>query len=78
MKKITILAVAALAISFASCKKARTCTCTYTETGSSTTDTRVTTYTKISKKAAMASCNDGTSYDSASASFVETRKCTLS
>lgn len=33
MKKITILAVAALAISFASCKKDRTCECTQTSNG---------------------------------------------
>lgn len=35
MKKITLLAVAALAISFASCKKDRTCSCTTTVTPAS-------------------------------------------
>lgn len=33
MKKITILAVAALAISFASCRKDRVCECTDTDNG---------------------------------------------
>ena len=55
-----------------------TCTCTYSYTGSSTTDTRVTTFTKVSKKAAEATCNDGTDYDSTTPSAVTTRKCTLS
>lgn len=72
MKKLTILAVAALAISFASCKKARTCTCTgtttYTEThtdstpaysaSGSSTDAFVST-TKLSKKAAKGICSSG-------------------
>ncbi len=60
MKKITILAVAALAISFASCKKERTCTCTTTNTstnGTVTTGTpRTTVYEKISKKDAQKQC----------------------
>ncbi len=51
MKKITLLAVAALAISFASCKKDRTCTCTGT-TGTSTTQT----YTKVKKGPAKDAC----------------------
>ena len=66
MKKITILAVAALAISFASCKKDRTCTCTdsttttvTTSSGSTTTtsnggDSR--TFSKVSKKAGRVYC----------------------
>lgn len=72
MKKLTILAVAALAISFASCKKARTCTCTVSETqvethtdstpsssySSTYTDAFVTT-TKLSKKAAKGVCASG-------------------
>lgn len=78
MKKITILAIAALAISFASCKKDRTCTCTYTQTGSTSTDTQVTTFTKVSKKAAAANCTSGTTYDTDYAAFPTTRACTLS
>ena len=78
MKKITILAVAALAISFASCKKDRTCTCTHTATGSSTSSTDVTTMKKISKGAAKAACTSGTSYDQSAASFIDTRDCKLS
>ncbi len=62
MKKITILAVAALAISFASCKKDRTCTCTTTTTitgvGSSTGTAAVTKHKKITKSAGKAVCHD--------------------
>lgn len=72
MKKLTILTVAALALSLASCKKARTCTCTgtttynethtdgtpaYTASGSSA-NAFVTT-TKLSKKAAKGTCASG-------------------
>lgn len=78
MKKITILAVAALAISFASCKKDRTCTCVISNSGSSNTSTDVTTMTKVSKKTGTANCTSGTTYDAASPGFVQTRKCTLS
>lgn len=78
MKKITILAVAALAISFASCKKDRVCTCTTTYTGSTTSSTDVTTMTKVSKGAAKANCTSGTSYDTSSAAFIQTRDCKLS
>ena len=50
MKKITILAVAALAISFASCKKERVCECVSSSDapGSTSTTTKV-TYTKAKK-----------------------------
>jgi hypothetical protein len=50
MKKITILAVAALAISFASCKKERVCECVSSSDapGSISTTTK-TTYTKAKK-----------------------------
>ncbi len=53
MKKITIIAVAALAVSFASCKKARTCTCT---DSSSSTYQSVTTYEKMSSSTANVVC----------------------
>lgn len=55
MKKLTILAVAALAISFASCKKDRVCTCTYTPT-SGTSSTEVTTYYKAKKHDVRGMC----------------------
>ena len=54
MKKITILAVAALAISFASCKKDRVCTCV--TTSSNGTYTYKTTYFKVKKKDARLFC----------------------
>ncbi|MDO9000728.1 MAG: hypothetical protein Q7W45_13250 [Bacteroidota bacterium] len=56
MKKITLLAVAVLAISFASCKKDRTCTCTSTSTptsGPSYTSTDEITVKKAKKKDAL-------------------------
>ena len=55
MKKITILAVAALAISFASCKKDRVCTCVTTPT-SGTSSTEVTTMYKVKKHDARQNC----------------------
>lgn len=53
MKKITLLAVAALAISFASCKKDYKCVCTSTS-GSVTVENTITA--KTSKKSATAWC----------------------
>lgn len=50
MKKITLLAVAFVAISFASCKKDRVCTCT-----SGSTADKI-TYTKARKSDARAAC----------------------
>jgi hypothetical protein len=50
MKKITILAVAALAISFASCKKERVCECvSSSDAPGSTSSTTKITYTKAKK-----------------------------
>lgn len=49
MKKLTILAVAALAISFASCKKDYTCECT--SSGGGATATASTTIKDTKKKA---------------------------
>lgn len=68
MKKITLLAVAALAISFASCKKDRTCTCTVTPVSSTTNGVASTsigsaiTWTQKSTKVTKtgAHCNSGT------------------
>lgn len=78
MKKTVFIAIVALAFSFASCKKDRTCTCTYTNAGSSNTDTQVTTFTKVTKKAARNNCTSGTSYDQSYPAGIQTRNCTLS
>lgn len=78
MKKITILAVAALAISFASCKKDRTCTCTSTTTytvGGSSTGSSVVKHKKISKGAGKAVCHDT---EQTGTGYTETTTCTLS
>lgn len=76
MKKITILAVAALAISFASCKKDYTCTCTHAVTGGGS-GTSTTVIKGVSKSQAKANClssddkdDDGTVY--------QTNTCSLS
>ncbi|MBI3520834.1 MAG: hypothetical protein HY062_15965 [Bacteroidetes bacterium] len=79
MKKITLLAVAFTALTFASCKKDRTCTCkttttseitNYTGGGSSTgsnfgTTEDKTVMTKVSKKTAKTNCvsNENTNTD---------------
>ena len=54
MKKITIIAIAFAAISFASCKKDRTCTCT--TSGPSGTYTEATTYYDVKKADARENC----------------------
>ncbi len=51
MKKIVIIAVAALAVSFASCKKEKTCTCT-----DPNGDKTVTSLDKVSSGDANAAC----------------------
>jgi hypothetical protein len=70
MKKITLLAVAFVALTAVSCKKDRTCTCTTTTTSTSSTSgsfsssysgpfnstENKTTLTKVSKKTAKANC----------------------
>lgn len=75
MKKITYLAVVALAFSFASCKKDYTCTCT--STGSTTPS--VTKIIGVSKKTAQANCVSKTG-TSTSGSYTSTydQTCTLS
>ena len=78
MKKTVFIAIVALAFSFASCKKDRTCTCVYNNAGSSSTDTQVTTYNKITKKSGNANCTSGTTYDQSNPSNFQTRTCTLS
>ena len=76
MKKITLIAIAFSAITFASCKKDYTCTCT--TSGSSTAS--VTKIIGVSKKAATANCvsttKTTTSNGSTGSAQVET--CTLS
>lgn len=62
MKKITILAVALLAISFASCKKEYTCACTttlsYTGGKDDYKDDAQAYSKKMSKKTAEAACDE--------------------
>ncbi|MDZ4665254.1 MAG: hypothetical protein SGJ15_10285 [Bacteroidota bacterium] len=77
MKKITFIAVLALACCFASCKKDRTCTCTYSKPWASSSDIQVTTYSKVTKKSALANCSSGTSYEPSDPSKVEVRSCSL-
>lgn len=76
MKKMTLLAVAFVAVSFASCKKDYTCTCT--SSGSSTAS--VTKIIGVSKKTATANCVSGTNVSTSStggsSTYVQT--CTLS
>ncbi len=59
MKKITLFAFAAVALSLASCKKDRTCECTYTQSGSTnvTSNTENITYTKARKSDAKYLCD---------------------
>jgi hypothetical protein len=63
MKKITLLAVAFVAISFASCKKYRTCECTFTDSNGQTETMSVTSTTKMTKKDAKAQCESSNSGD---------------
>lgn len=77
MKKITIIAIVLIATSFVACKKERACTCTYSNSGSSNTYTEITTYDKISKKSANATCTSGTVYDQSYPGDIQTRVCDL-
>jgi hypothetical protein len=90
MKKITLFAVAVIAISFASCKKDRTCTCTVTPVSSTdngvtqpigSSYTQVMKITKVTKKGAA--CNSGEqteTFTSGSHTYVDVIKadCKLS
>ncbi len=71
MKKLTILAVAALAISFASCKKDYTCECTATGNGSTATTTVT---IKDTKKKAEDACSAKTTASSGGTSVSTTCK----
>ncbi|MGZ3931531.1 MAG: hypothetical protein ACXVP0_09275 [Bacteroidia bacterium] len=91
MKKITILAIAAVALSFTACKKDRVCTCTDSDTttwsgtssgSSSDSDSHVTTYTKATKATASANCLSKkytSTYTAAGTTYVTTtdETCTL-
>lgn len=74
MKKITILSVAVLGMTLASCKKDYKCTCT-TTSGSSTGTADVTTFVGVSKKTAKANC---ISYTQTYTGGTSTTNCTLS
>lgn len=54
MKKIAILSIALMALSFASCKKDRTCTCKDASGG------EVKKISKITKKQALSNCQSRT------------------
>lgn len=75
MKKTTIAIITLCVISFASCKKDRTCECTDTSTSSSSSTTssttRTVTYKKIKKRDAKDAClsyNQDNTYASGSSS----------
>ncbi len=70
MKKITLIAIAFVAVSFASCKKDYTCTCSYTGGGTDVTKM------KTSKSSAQAHCTSGTSTFGTGGANVKT--CSLS
>ena len=77
MKKITILSFTFLAISFASCKKDRTCNCTVTENSPGNTPSEYTVvYKKITKSNAKAACMS-LEVTPTGQPYTETRKCTL-
>ena len=91
MKKITLIAVAFIAVSFASCSKAKTCSCTTTKnttttfsggsTTTSSTSSDVTSYDKLSSGDLNVLCPKTTTdtYNTGSnQSHVNTTTCTLS
>ena len=73
MKKLTLLAVAFVAVSFASCKKDYTCTCTNAFGGG-----YVKKIEKTSKAGAQANCVSGTRTGSTAGSVGYVETCTLS
>lgn len=70
MKKLSLLAIVALSVSFASCKKDYTCTCTNAFGGGSTTKIKST-----SKSGAQSHCVSGTT---AGTGYSYASTCTLS
>jgi hypothetical protein len=77
MKKISLLSIAFIAISFASCKKDRTCNCTVTDNspGSTSSEYKV-VYKKITKSNAKTACMS-LEVTPTGQPYTETRKCTL-
>ncbi len=69
MKKIAILSIALMALSFVSCKKDWTCTC------KDATGGEVKKFSKITKKQALSNCQTETVTDSGGSG---TETCTLS
>ncbi len=69
MKKITILSIALVALSFASCKKDWTCTCTDATGG------EVKKFSKITKSQALSNCQSKSVTESGTTS---NETCTLS
>ncbi|HHZ65507.1 MAG TPA: hypothetical protein EYN38_03485 [Flavobacteriales bacterium] len=66
MKKALFFAIVVMAVSFASCKKDRTCTCTSTYTpsgGSSYTSSSTKQYTKVKKSDVAYDCVSYTETD---------------
>ena len=87
MKKITLIAAAFIAVSFASCSKAKTCSCSTTDTTTnngvsySTTSSDVTSYDKLSSGDINVMCPKTTTdtYNTGSnTTHVNTKTCTLS
>ncbi len=84
MKKITLIAVAFIAVSFASCSKAKTCTCTTTQTYNGNaygnTGTDVTSMDAVSSGDANVVCpkTDVSTQTTSSGTYVSTKACTLS
>lgn len=79
MKKITLFAIAAVAISFASCKKDYTCTCTSSSTApGSTTSTMEYTIIKAKKGDAKKMCVKTTSdFTAGGNTYTNTSDCKL-
>jgi len=84
MKKITLLAVAFVALTAVSCKKDRTCACTSSTVNtfsggstSSTNDPTSTVYTKVKKSGVTCADNVSTTTGNGYTS-VTTSKCSLS
>ena len=77
MKKIITLSIAFIAISFASCKKDRTCTCTVTDDspGATTSEYKV-VYKKVTKGNAKSACMS-LQVTPSGQPYTETRTCTL-
>lgn len=77
MKQITILSIAFVALSFASCKKDRTCNCTVTDNSPGAAISEYTVvYKKISKSNAKAACMS-LDVTPSGQPYTETTKCTL-